>query len=73
MSWEDRKAWPPRNAANAATSPTTNVTAANTAAFAASTGVRAGTAENVERICPVVYSPETTSTPSTPKASWTRT
>ena len=42
------------------------MTAANTATFAHSTGRRLGTAENVERIIPVEYSPVITSTPSTP-------
>src|SRR2546423_154494 len=72
MCWLPRNAWPPKNAANALISLTTNETTANTTAFAPSTGSRVGTAENVERIEPVPYSPDTTSTPSTPMMSCAR-
>ena len=45
------------------TSISTNVTAAKTPSFAASTGSRRGTAIRLERIIPVEYSPLITSTP----------
>ena len=67
-----RIAWAPKNATNALASISTNVTEANTAILAHSTGSRRGTAIRLERIIPVEYSPLITSTPSTPIASWAR-
>ena len=61
-----------RNATSPEISISTNVTTANVPALAQSTGRRFGTAMNVERICPVLYSPVSTSTPSTPIASWAK-
>ena len=49
-----------------------NATAVNTPALAASTVSRCGAAASVERMEPVAYSPVSTSTPSTPMASWAR-
>ena len=54
---------------NDATSPTTRVTAPNTAAFAARTSGRRGTAASVARIVPEVYSLVIVSTPSAPASS----
>ena len=48
----------------------TSVITVNTPAFAHSTGSRFGTAASVARIMPELYSLVTTSTPSTPTASW---
>ncbi len=48
------------------------MTAAKTAVLAHRTGSRFGTAQKVERIMPVVYSPLITSTPRTPIESWAR-
>ncbi len=67
-----RIAWATKNATRALASISTNVTEANTAIFAHSTGSRRGTAIRLERIIPVEYSPLITSTPSTPIASWAR-
>src|SRR5260370_36140316 len=58
-------AWPIRTDANAISSPMTSVTAANTAAFAASIGVRRGTASRLALIVPVAYSLVITITPRT--------
>src|SRR6266567_3439795 len=70
MCWLDSSAWPAKNATNEDTSPTTNATAVNTAAFAHTTGSRFGAADMLARIMPVLYSPVTSSTPSTPMMSW---
>ena len=73
LEWRlERIDWPTKNAIRTAGRLTTRVTTANTPAFAHSTGRRLGTAQNVERIMPVVYSPVITSTPSTPIESCAR-
>src|SRR5215204_5743768 len=59
-----------KNAPTAAIVAMTKVTANSTTALAASAGNRVGTAASVERIIPVEYSPEMTSTPSTATTSW---
>src|SRR6476620_9538807 len=58
-----------RNAPRVAGTVKARVTAANTTAFAHSTGSRDGTAASVARIMPVAYSPVTNRTPRTPIAS----
>ena len=67
-----RIACAPKNAISEAITISTKLTAAKLAALAHRTGRRWGTAIKLERICPVEYSPEITSTPSTPIASWAR-
>ena len=65
-----RSAAPPAtNEMNAAASPAASATMPNTAAFAASTSPRRGTAASVARIIPEVYSPVIISTPRTPVSS----
>ena len=61
---------PTANAANAKISPTTSVTAPSTAALAASSSGRRGTAASVARIIPEENSVVTTRAPRTPRASW---
>jgi len=65
-------AWPTKKAAKLDTSPTKKVAPAKTAALAARTAFRWGTATKVERTEPVLYSAVTMSTPSTAMASWAR-
>src|ERR1700716_820826 len=72
MCWELRNAWPPKNAANELSVVTTKVTAANTTSFAHSTGSLLGAADRLARIIPVLYSPVTTSAPSTPTTNWAK-
>ena len=57
-------------AAKAKISPTTSVTAPSTAALAASSSGRRGTAASVARIIPEENSVVIASTPRTPRASW---
>ena len=52
------------------TSPTTKATRANTAAFAARSMRRSGTAARLARIVPVPYSALMASTPRIPMANW---
>jgi hypothetical protein len=68
----ERICWPIRNEENETTSPMTSVMVAKTATFAANNQDRRGTAANESRIVPVLYSALTTSTPSTPIASWAK-
>src|SRR3979411_2126714 len=72
MFWLDSRAWPAKNDTKADTSVTTKATTANTRALAHSTGSRVAAAERLARIMPVLYSPVTISTPSTPMTSWVR-
>src|ERR1700677_3498963 len=61
-----------KNTANTVMALSTKAREAHTVAFAASIGIRRGTASNDERIAPVVYSLLMTSTPSTQIANWPR-
>lgn len=62
-------ACPARNDTMLAANVNAKLPAVKTAAFAHSTGSRAGTAESVERMVPVAYSPVAMSTPTTAVAS----
>ena len=68
----DRIPWPMKKATKQAVVVTARVTAVNTAALAARTVSRCGTAANVARIMPLAYSLVMTRTPSTAMASWAR-
>jgi len=61
-------AWTSQNETKATSSPAASVTAASTAALAASTARRRGAAVNVTRISPVLYSALNASTPMTATA-----
>ncbi len=69
MSLPDRIGYVTSHDSPTATTVVTAVTTPTTIIFAASAGRRLGTAESVERIMPVEYSPVTVSAPSTATAS----
>src|SRR5215471_2489927 len=70
MLLPERSAWKMKYAPKLEATPAARLTAVTTTILAASTTRRRGTAHKVARIVPVLYSPEMTSTPSTPIATW---